>query len=79
MADTHEKLLAEIRDLIAGAIERDRIRSEARDAQIATSLQLQRAQSRLYSRVVLVGGILVAALLGWLAYVYYLCTGAMPR
>ena len=77
MADAQEKLLTEIRDLVAGAIERDRIRSEARDAQIAASIQLQRAQARLYSRVVLVGSILVTALLT--VVVYYLGSGALLR
>ena len=77
MADAQEKLLTEIRDLVAGAIERDRIRHEARDAQIAASIQLQRAQARLYSRVVLVGSILVTALLT--VVVYYLGSGAFHR
>jgi hypothetical protein len=68
MSDSQEELLAEIRDLLANAIERERARGDARDAQIAASIQLQRAQSRLYRRVVLVGALLVAALLVLLVY-----------
>lgn len=61
--ESQEKLLTEIRDLMATAIERERVRSDARDAQIAASLEMQRATSRLYRRVVAVGGVLVLALL----------------
>ena len=68
MSDLQEKLLAEIRDLLASAIERERSRSDARDAQLAASIQLQRAQGRLYRRVVLVGALLVSALLILLVY-----------
>ena len=42
MAEPTEKLLAEIRDLLAQAIERERIRSDARDARIAQAIRLQR-------------------------------------
>lgn len=65
---SQERLLAEIRDLIASAIEREQLRSNARDAQIAASIQLQRATSRLYRRVVAVGGVVVLALLILLLY-----------
>ena len=68
MSDSQEKLLSEIRDLLASAIERERVRSDARDAQIAASIQLQRAQVRLYRRVVVSGAIVGCALLVVLVY-----------
>lgn len=64
--EPQEKLLTEIRDLLVAAAERERVQSEARDAKIAESLQLQRATGRLYRRVVAIGTILVVVLLTWL-------------
>ena len=60
---TQEKLLAEIRDLLIAAVESERVRSAARDATIAESVELQRRMIRLYRRVVAVGAIIVVALL----------------
>ena len=61
--ETQEKLLAEIRDLLVAAVESERVRSAARDATIAESVELQRGMMRLYRRVVAVGAIIVVALL----------------
>ena len=68
MTDSRDELLTEIRDLLANAIERERIRSDARDAQIAASVEMQRAQARLYRRVVVVGAVVALALLILLIY-----------
>lgn len=63
MPEAQEKLLAEIRDLLATALEQERARSEARDAKIAASLEMQRQAVTMQRRVLIVGAILVLIVL----------------